>query len=720
MSLKWQGIVVLVDLAVALGVMGFEKGPADFVMFMSVVVLVPLGIITPADVLAGLANSGLATVMILFVIAFAIEKTGGLDVIVKILKLGMKPEGGESLSSLILFYFKLGVPIGLLSAFLNNTPIVAMFIPVLADFAKVAGMSPSKLMIPLSYFTILGGTITKIGTSTNLVVYSLANRSMPEQINDDTFGLFALAIVGVPTFLAGVLYVTLLGPTKMLPKRIAPSITIESTREYIVTTVIPKGHPLIGQTLVKLRHLKELFLVQIVRNYEDGSPAKILPAPPSTEILREGDTLYFAGSAEKFVLLREHGLVVKEGAERDVDLNRLGEENVIYEAVISPHSSYISHSVSVKELEFRTKFGAAIIAVHRQGERINEPIGEIKLQAHDIVLLIGGHEFEEKHFHDHNNFSVVRRLNQVPPRRKLWQAVIAALALLVPIILSNLDIPVVGNQGTLDFNTCLWLGACVVLIAGCITPREARQSLSWEVYILIAMSFALGTAMQKSGAAQWIANGLTSITRNSAGLLVATYFVTVVLNSILTNNAAVAVVWPIIDSAIRTTGYDPIPFVLALCMAGSADFATPIGYQTNLMVWSPGGYRFYDYIVFGGPLQLLVAAVTIPICIWTTSWIIWTAVLGVLNVVLFVVVVALNFDSVGRRLGLKKRERTLEEGLGSETPITPTAAVELPVDDSVEKDEIGLQKAASIDSGSRYEAERYDGAGISFRATGDT
>lgn len=367
----------------------------------------------------------------------------------------------------------------------------------------------------------------------------------------------------------------------MLPTRVPPSATIESTREYIITSVIPKGHPLVGQTLQKLRNLKDLFLVQIVRNYEDGSPAKILPAPPSTEILREGDTLFFAGPAEKFVLLREFGLELKEGEARNVDLARLGSESVLYEAIISPHSAYISHSVSVKELEFRTKFGAAILAVHRAGERLHEPIGEIKLQAHDIVLLLGSHEFEEKYFHDHSNFSVVRRLNQVPPKRKLWQAILTAICLIVPIILSNIDIKVPGGK-PLDFNTLLFLGATVIVAAGCITPRQARGSLSWEVFILIAMSFALGTAMEKSGAAQWIADGLLGVTKNMAGLLIATYFVTVVLNAILTNNAAVAVVWPIIDAALKQSGYPVIPFVLALCMAGSADFATPIGYQTNL------------------------------------------------------------------------------------------------------------------------------------------
>ncbi|KAI9028024.1 hypothetical protein DFJ74DRAFT_515978 [Hyaloraphidium curvatum] len=726
MSLPWQGIVVLVDLVLALGVMGFELGPADLVMFMSVVVLVPLGIITPADVLAGFSNNGLATVMILFVLAFAIEKTGALDVVVKVLKLGQKTGAGASeFQSLVFLFFKLGVPIGILSAFLNNTPIVAMFIPVMADFAKSSGISPSKLMIPLSYFTILGGTITKIGTSTNLVAYSLANRSFPTLVNDDTFGLFRLAVVGLPTFLGGLLYMSLLGPTKMLPNRIAPSIAVESTREYIVTTVIPKGHPLIGQTLSKLRHLKDLFLVQIVRNYEDGSPAKILPAPPSTEILREGDTLYFAGAAEKFILLREHGLVVKEGAERDVDLNRLGEENVLFEAVISPHSAYISHSVSVKELEFRTKFGAAIIAVHRQGERINEPIGEIKLQAHDIVLLIGSHEFEEKHFHDHQNFSVVRRLNQVPPRRRLWKAIVSALSLFVPIILSNFDIPVVGNSRNMDFVSWLWLGACVVLITRCITPREARGSLSWEVYLLVAMSFALGTAMEKSGAAKWIAGGLTNVASSQASLLVVTYFVCVLLNAILTNNAAVAVVWPIVDAALKTTGYNPIPFVLALCMAGSADFATPIGYQTNLMVWAPGGYRFYDYTVIGGPLQLLVAAITIPICIWENTWIIWTVVFAVADLILLVVVIGLNYEPFGRKLGLYKNKpvdaAALEAGLDSDLA-AETSVSTIDVTD-VKKTSLELQKEErkdNADYSSNNYSEPYDAYGISIRNNGDT
>lgn len=235
--------------------------------------------------------------------------------------------------------------------------------------------------------------------------------------------------------------------------------------------------------------------------------------------------------------------------------------------------------------------------------------------------------------------------------------------------------PQVPGGKPLDFNTLLFLGAVVIVLFGCITPREARGSLSWEVFILVAMSFALGTAMEKSGAAQWIADGLLAATKNMGGLLVAAYFVTVVLNAILTNNAAVAVVWPIIDAALRQTGYPVIPFLLALCMAGSADFATPIGYQTNLvsriliiltsmgspdvgfrqMVWAPGGYRFIDYTLFGGPLQLIVALVTIPICLWENTWLIWTGVLGLANVIVFIIFLALNWQKLGDTLGITKR-----------------------------------------------------------------
>jgi di/tricarboxylate transporter len=626
------------------------------------------GIITTSDAFSGYANTGLWTVMLLFVVALGIEKTGCLTPITKLLTktstAGIKTSVNQVVTPSPLTYYTLGVPVGILSAFLNNTPIVAMLIPPILQFCRRQGFSPSKFMIPLSYFTILGGTITLIGTSTNLVAYSLANNSRPDVINPSTFGLFALAPVGIPVFLAGMLYVSIVGRTRLLPSRIRASVTVDESRDYVVIARVPfretlqedtgqgieltepKSSQVINQNVhalirtgnfaktdvagltiqsAGLRNLGSLFLFQIIRGEQ------IIPAPPPETVLIPGDKLFFAGKVNDVVeKLSPKGLLLESDEETQVDLRNLGDENVLYEAIVSP-TNFQLLGKQVRDTEFRARYQSAILSVHRNGERLDEGIGEITLHAHDVLLVLGPNSFYSSHVSRHDDFSLVRPLQTVEPPFTLWKAFVALVALLVPIIISAVNLA--------DFLMLLVFGASLLMVVRIISPEEARDCMSWEVFLAIGMSFGLGVAMTKSGAADLIASGLQGVSSSGgeAALMIVTYIITVIINALVTNNAACAIVWPIIDASLNLNpSYNVANWVTMLCFAGSADFSTPIGYQTNLMVYGPGGYRFLDYLQFGGPLQLLTGTVTIVLCLYKSYWWVAALILAVLNLVVIV------------------------------------------------------------------------------------
>jgi di/tricarboxylate transporter len=574
------------------------------------------GVITTADAFSGYANTGLWTVMILFIVALGIEKTGCLTPVTKLLSktssVGTRSEDpNEVASPSHLTFYTLGLPVGILSAFLNNTPVVAMLIPPLLQFSRRQGYSPSKFMIPLSYFTILGGTMTLIGTSTNLVAYSLANKSRPEVINPSTFGLFALAPVGVPVFLAGLLYVSVFGRTRLLPSRIRASITVDESRDYVVIARVPLKSPTQevaieqgieleakttinqhAQSLIRtgnfatpdvagltiqaagLRNLGSLFLFQIIRGEQ------IIPAPPPETVLIPGDKLFFAGKVTDVVeKLSPKGLLLESDEETQVDLRNLGVENILYEAIVSP-TNFNLLGKQVRETEFRARYQSAILSVHRDGQRLDQATGEIVLKAHDVLLVLGPNSFYSSHSFRHEDFSLVRPLQTVQPPFTLWKAIVALTALVVPIVISAINIA--------DFLMLLVFGATILMVTRILTPEEARESMSWEVFLAIGMSFGLGVAMTKSGAADLIASGLQGVASSGgqAGLMIVTYIITVIINALVTNNAAVAVVWPIVDASLKLNPtFDVASWVIMLCMAGSADFSTPSRGKKDCEYW---------------------------------------------------------------------------------------------------------------------------------------
>ncbi|KAI8852910.1 hypothetical protein BC829DRAFT_454263 [Chytridium lagenaria] len=615
----WQTAVVLVSLSTSLLVMALDWGPVDFTLLLTTFLFVPMGIIKLSEATAGFANEGMLTVMVLFAVAAGIEKTGCLEVVRHFLTFGLKKrlqaaadahdqdvekaeKDGKKKPAVPLasILYRLIVPLGVLSAFLNNTPIVAMFIPILQDFSKRTGISPSKLMLPLSYGVILGGTCTLIGTSTNLVAFSLAEKARPKEINSSTFGLFTIAVVGLPVFLGGILYTTFLAQY-LIPERIPAAESFNNPRDYIIVAKVLKDSAIDGKSIKR----QVIDIAEDIKgtSSESGSDVPghtIISAPGPETVLRGGDHLWFAGRVDFIENLRNiPGLVIIEDKDAHIDFRNLKANNTLFEAVVGSRSPLVNKSSVTPTFAPPTTLPSL-------------PFTAMRLR-----------------------FRSYPSTQKIQPPRIIYRAILAAVLAMTAIMLATFNV--------MSLLTAMVFAAALMIVAGCLTADEARNALSWEVLLT------------NSGAAELIANGLVKAAEPTGriGLMTALYFVTVILNAILTNNAAVAVLFPIVDAACKSKGYEFTPFLIVLMLAGSADFSTPIGYQCNLMVYAPGGYKFRDYLVFGIPLQLITGFITIAVAANLALWWVWALVLGVANVVVVVGIEGLGVRVLG---ALKKKE----------------------------------------------------------------
>jgi di/tricarboxylate transporter len=548
-------------------------GP-ELILLGGVVVLASAGVLTPEQAVEGFANTGLITVALMFVIVAGIRETGGIDYLVSHV-LG-RPRGRLRAQA------RLMLPTLFMSAFLNNTPVVATFIPAVLTWARRIQVSPSRLLLPLSYAAILGGTCTLIGTSTNLAVNGLLLRETGRGM-----GLFEIAWVGVPIALLGFFYVLLAGE-RLLPARKAAASSFEDPCEYTVEMTVEPGGPLVGKTVEEagLRHLQGLFLIEIER---DG---RLIPSVSSNERLQAADHLVFAGITESVVELHKiRGLLP---ADATFSLENKYPERRLVEVAISPNSELIGKSI--REGRFRSIFGASVVAVARDGRRVREKIGSIRMQPSDTLLLETQPSFVDRHRHSRDFLLISEVANsELPKYHKAWLSwtilggVVAAAAL-----------------DWLSMVNAAMIGAALMLLTGCVTASVARKSMDVQVLLAIAAAFGLGRALQETGAAEQLALQLMQLVAGNPLLLLAlTYFLTWLLTEVITNNAAAVLMFPIVMAAAEALGLNYMPFVVAVMIAASASFATPIGYQTNLMVYGPGGYRFGDYVRFGLPLNLL-------------------------------------------------------------------------------------------------------------------
>jgi di/tricarboxylate transporter len=545
-----------------------------------------VGVIDPRDALAGLANPGLVTVAVLFIVVAGLRETGGIAWIAH--RLLGRP------NSLWSAQVRITAPVLGLSAFLNNTPVVAMMIPAVADWARRIQQSPSRLLMPLSYAAILGGTCTLIGTSTNLVVNGLIIERFGQ---DASLGMFDIAAVGLPCAAAGLAYILTLG-RRFLPDRKPAFQPNDDPRRYTVEMIVQPGSPLVGKTIEQagLRHLPGVYLAEIDRG------GQVIPAVSPQTTLDANDRLVFVGVVESVNDLRKiRGL--EPATDQLFKLDAPQHDRCLIEAVVSNSNPLLGRTI--REGRFRSVYDAAVIAVARGGKRLHGKIGDIALQPGDTLLLETHPGFIDRHKNRRDFFLVTGVENSTPPRFE--KAGLAILILLAMVALVA--------AGAMPMMTAALAAAAAMVLTRCCTPAAARRAVDWSLLVVIAAAFGIGAAMQETGAAQMVAAAVLALAGDHPLLtLVAVYLLTALFTELITNNAAAVLMFPIaVDAAneLGDAGVNPMPFLIAIMIAASASFITPIGYQTNLMVMGPGGYRFADYLKAGLPLALIVFALTI-------------------------------------------------------------------------------------------------------------
>ena len=571
----YQAWIVLGLVALVVVSLLFQKVKPALSFMGGAVVLVLLGIITPEKMLSGFANKQIATIFILIFITSALRKRFGImELIDKFFRGVRRPR---------VFILRMSVVVAGLSSVLNNTPIVALFIPYIQTWGKRAGIHPSKFLIPLSFMAMLGGMITLIGTSTNLVLNGFL-----EQKGEPLFQLTDFLIPGLLVTIAGLIYLLSIG-YRLLPDRTDVMDEFSANqREYLVETKIKEGSSIVGKTISEagLRNLRGVFLLEIIRKGRN-----ISPVGPDEEILAY-DSLVFAGNIETVVDLVDanHGLYVNEHTSFEQT-----EERQIIEAVI-PSNSDMSGKI-VRELDFRNRYDAGIIAIHRNGERLSGKIGDIRIQSGDLLLLAVGKRFLE-------NEKAIRDLYLVSQHKEY-----EARPLLPKMIvgLTAVVLAVFGLSGSIDLFSAIMVLLGVMGITGMISLKDLREEMDFSLLLLLVGALSLGEAFLNSGASALVSDGILSLFGNEylwQGI-VGLYVLTFVLTSFISNAAAVSIAFPIAYSLSQHYGVPGIPIYLAIAFAASCAFATPVGYQTNIMVYGPGRYRFGDFLKVGLPLSII-------------------------------------------------------------------------------------------------------------------
>ncbi|MDE5421828.1 anion permease [Ancylomarina sp. DW003] len=580
---------IVVSIVLIFIILSFYKewvGPA-FTFLIGVVVLGIFGVLTPSEIMGGFANDQVVVILMLLLIGDIIRDLGIVENLFD--KVFQRAKTYRQFMGRMMFL------VGGFSAFLNNTPLVAVMMPYVHSWSKRNKISPSKLLIPLSYSAILGGCITLIGTSTNLIVNGMVvDQNIIPGL--ESLDMFDFAYVGIPMMFIGSAYLLLVGK-KLLPEN-ADTLDkfSENSRQYIVEAHVRPGSDLNGKTIgeANLRNLQGLYLFQIKRDNMK------LTAVSSEFILAEGDRLFFAGATETIadLVLANSGLTLPT-----VGMLSHKKQLEVVEIVVSHNSTLISKTV--KEANFRGKYDAAVIAIHRNGERMSGKIGDVKVRAGDVLLLLGGDDFTARTQRVQDFYFI----SKVKEFRKQENYKIGLLlgGTILAVILSALKI--------VPLFMTLIVMIIVILALKITNPKDIAASIDFNLAMIIALSLAFGTAMIKSGLAELVADILISVFMplGRVGILFGIYLITTVLAAYVTNKAAVAIIFPISLSMALNLHLNPEPFVLIVAFAAAANFMTPIGYQTNLMVYGPGGYKFGDFFKIGFPLTIIYMVVCVSI-----------------------------------------------------------------------------------------------------------
>ena len=579
----WYTVAVVVALVV---ILVKEYLRPDMAMMAALGAILAAGVLEPADAFAGFSNPAVLTVASLFIVAAGVSRTGATD----FMDAWMTPRRAGVRATI----GRVMMPAAFLSAFLNNTPIVAMLIPRVQAVAERVGISSSRLLIPLSYAAIAGGMTTLIGTSTNLLASGFL-----VQNGYEGFHMFEFAWIGIPAACAVIIYLMVFGP-RLLPDRSAGSETPGDVRDYLFELRVPAGSSLVGRTIVdaELRSLKSGFLVHVRRQNV------IVQAAPS-EILREEDVLAFSGDPDLIDrLLKRDGL---DRVMNGVDRPSIDHQLMQFDAVVSSNSGLVGRTL--KEVEFRETYQGVVLAIHRRDEQIAGGLGSVPLRAGDLLLIEALPGFDRRHNQSGGDFYLVvpRKVVDEPVSERAPLAIILFAAMIV-----------LSAIGVIPLVSAAFIAALLTIATKCLRLSDARRSIDFTVLLTMAAALGVGQAVAASGLANAI--GLSMVGLGGylglLGVLIALYLCTVLLTEIMSNAAAVILMLPIALSAAGELGVDPHGFAIVVTIAASASFLVPIGYQTNLMVMSVAGYRLADYLRAGIGVSAIVMIITITVVNW--------------------------------------------------------------------------------------------------------
>lgn len=575
---------VFVIIAGALYLFTTEKLPVDLTALTIMVILMIFGLVTPTEGVSGFANSATITVMAMFILSAGIERTGIIHTLGRHI---FRFAGNSEIRQLII----IAMIVGPISGFINNTAAVAIMLPMVLDLAKRAKTSATKLLIPLSFLSMAGGMLTLVGTSTNILASSVLT-----DLHYPPIAIFEFSKLGLIVLLIAVAYFALIGRF-LLPDRKniegKKENSIES--EFLAEIIVEKGSPLIGKTLKTTRFLEkyDARLIKIIH----GDQSFIKDA--AERILEENDIIVLFADEQRLIDLDKNE---KDGVKLLLDFDETRRKlpnsgGQILKVLV--RSSTIFHKKSLAEIGFWRRFGAAVVGVHRE-DMSGKRLANMKLDIGEI-FLIKASKTAVAEIQKSADLMVIETVQQEFNREKMW----TALAIVVGVI-------AVSAFGLLPIMVSALAGIILMAITGCVDPREMPNTVSWDIIFLLAGIIPLGIALQKSGAADLVAGGLATVGGEipPLALLMLFYLLTTLLTEIVSNNASVILIIPIAISVAEKLSYNPVAFALAVMFAASTSFLTPIGYQTNTMVFGAGNYKFSDFVKVGAPLNIILGITT--------------------------------------------------------------------------------------------------------------
>ena len=590
------------DIAIVLGIITLmfvlfvkEIFPLDVTALVVLIIFLVIGNLTLDEAISGFSNQAVITIAVLFILSHALQKSGILEYgVVRLNKLTER----SKLLGLTVFL----ITVAFASAFVNNTAIVAIFIPLTIRLAQKYNLSPSKLLIPLSYIAIMGGTLTLVGTSTNLLVNSIyVNTTMAEPL-----GMFEFSRYGIFILLIGLLYIIFAVPF-ILPSRTVTSSLTQSYHMggYLTELKVAEESPLVGRTFME-RSINKNYDITVLDIIREGM---VISKNIRNTIIHPGDVLFVRGSLENFLRMKEVEKVTMLTDEKLTQAELIHDDNTLVECLLTQQSELVGKSLM--EINFRRRFGSFILAIRREGAILRRKIAHVMLRAFDTLLVYGPRD-KIKELSESGNFIVLGEIEATLQKNRFWW--VSLVVIISAVFLAALGlVPIL--KGAL-------VGMIILLVLRVISTNEAYQTINWQVIVLIAALIPIGIVIQKSGTAEWLATAMNNVVEQfdpalrPVVMVSLIYLMTMILTEMASNAATAIIMTPIAISAAMQIGLDPKPFIFSVCFAASASFITPIGYQTNLMVYGPGGYKFSDYVKVGLPLAIflwIMATFLIPV-----------------------------------------------------------------------------------------------------------